>query len=170
MGHARGSGSCGAGDAGSARRFWHSPKPPNGAPATRLRVSSAGRTRSTTIFGGVTYDVAQQVWMGHGRCAKIWPQSRLTKAWSRRAEARGLGQALAAQIEGATPITMMTRRTFLDISPVVLFAIPAVEGNKRARRRVWGSCLRETSRPLRRQAWMSCDRACETSGGSRDAP
>jgi hypothetical protein len=33
--------------------------------------------------------VARQILMGHGRCAKIWPQLRLTKAWSRRAEARG---------------------------------------------------------------------------------
>src|SRR5258705_2733192 len=61
--------------AGSARSFWHSPKPPYGTPATRLRVSSPARTRSTTTFGGVTYDVARQILMGHGRCARIWPQA-----------------------------------------------------------------------------------------------
>src|SRR6266568_1377998 len=80
--------------AGSARSFSHSPKPPYGAPATRLRVSSPARTPSTTTFGGVTYDVARQILMGHGRCVKIWPQLRLTKAWSQRAEARGSCRAL----------------------------------------------------------------------------
>jgi len=30
--------------------------------------------------------VARQIRMGHCRCAKIWPQLCLTKAWSRRAE------------------------------------------------------------------------------------
>jgi hypothetical protein len=34
--------------------------------------------------------------MGRGRCAKIWPQLRLTNAASRRAEARGSCQAFAA--------------------------------------------------------------------------
>src|SRR5882724_9561187 len=86
--------------AGSARSFSHSPKPPYGAPATRLRVSSPARTHSTTTFGGATYDVARQILMGHGRCAKIWPQLRLTKAWSRRAEARGSCRALAARRNG----------------------------------------------------------------------
>src|SRR5207245_6329544 len=85
--------------AGSARSFSHSPKPSYGTPATRLRVSSPARTRSTTTFGGVTYDVARQILMGHGRCAKIWPQLRLTKAWSRRAETRGSCRALG----GGTP-------------------------------------------------------------------
>src|SRR5712692_5971062 len=86
--------------AGSARSFLHSPKPPYGAPATRLRVSSPARTRSTTTFEGVTYDVARQILMGHGRCAKIWPQLRLTKAWSRRAEAGGSCRALGRQVAG----------------------------------------------------------------------
>src|SRR5438094_7211499 len=82
--------------AGSARSFSHSPKPPYGALATQLRVSSPARTRSTTTFGGVTYDVARQIRMGHGRCAKIWQQLRLAKAWSRRAEARGSCRALGS--------------------------------------------------------------------------
>src|SRR5712691_9760713 len=86
--------------AGSARSFRHSPKPPYGAPATRLRVSSPARTRSTTTFGGVTYDVARQILMGHGRCAKIWPQLRLTKSWSRRAEARGSCRAFTVLTAG----------------------------------------------------------------------
>jgi len=38
--------------------------------------------------------VARQILMGHGRCAKIWPQLLLTKAWSRRSEARGSCRAL----------------------------------------------------------------------------
>jgi hypothetical protein len=41
--------------------------------------------------------VARQILMGHGRCAKIWPQLRLTKAWSRRAEARACRAFVAAQ-------------------------------------------------------------------------
>src|SRR5207245_147701 len=84
--------------AGSARSFSHSPKPSYGTPATRLRVSSPARTRSTTTFGGVTYDVARQILTGHGRCAKIWPQLRLTKAWNRRAEARGSCRAFAGPL------------------------------------------------------------------------
>ncbi len=38
--------------------------------------------------------MARQILMGHGRCARIWPQLLLTKAWSRRSEARGSCRAL----------------------------------------------------------------------------
>ena len=41
--------------------------------------------------------MARQILMGHGHCAKIWPQLRLTKAWSRRAEARGSCRALGGR-------------------------------------------------------------------------
>ena len=42
-----------------------------------------------------------QILMGHGRCAKIWPQLRLTKAWSRRAEARGARGTLDSNVTHA---------------------------------------------------------------------
>src|SRR5687767_4823211 len=54
---------------GSDRAFLHSPKPPYGVPATRLRVSSPARTRSISTSGGATFAVARQMPMEHGRCA-----------------------------------------------------------------------------------------------------
>src|SRR5690348_6977818 len=74
---------------GSARPYLHAPKPRSRAPATRLRVSSPARMRSTSTSGEASVDVARQMPMQHGRCKKSWPQLSLTTAWSRRAEARG---------------------------------------------------------------------------------
>src|SRR5206468_5883961 len=124
--------------AGSARSFSHSPKPPYGAPARRLRVSSPARTRSTTTVGGVTYDVARQILMGHGRCVKIWPQLRLTKAWSRRAEARGSCRALGrpvmqaisrCRLSGRGPFTGPSLSPDgLSMKPITRFALEKHDG------------------------------------------
>src|SRR4029077_19443300 len=77
---------------GSARPYWHAPKPRSRAPATRLRVSSPARMRSTSTSGEASVDVARQMPMEHGHCKRSWRQLSLTTTWSRRAavEARGL--------------------------------------------------------------------------------
>src|SRR5207245_7706378 len=60
-------------------------------------LSFSSRRRHTRCYRDWSSDVCSsdlQILMGHGRCAKIWPQLRLTRAWSRRAEARGSCRSL----------------------------------------------------------------------------
>src|SRR6267142_4673434 len=60
--------------------------------------------------------------MGHGHCAKIWPQLRLTKAWSRRAEARGSCRALSV-LELTSLVSAKLRETIrTTIGPAIILA------------------------------------------------
>src|SRR5690349_5440242 len=101
----------------SAQPYLHAPKPPSRAPATRLRVSSPARMRSTSTSVGASVDVARQMPVEHGRCSKNWPQLNLTTAWSRHAEARGSCRALGCMLRS------MTRRLLLLATLVVAGAV-----------------------------------------------